>query len=131
MGKLIVVCALVLGFGSLSMADEGGAGGACAKDRETLCKGVEPGEGRIAKCMMENKDKLSAECKAQHEKMKGMMQEVKEACHDDVEKFCGDVKAGKGRIIKCMKEHKDELSAACKAEVENAKEARKKARKGH
>ncbi|WP_295905332.1 cysteine rich repeat-containing protein [uncultured Bdellovibrio sp.] len=128
MGRLIVVCALVLGFGSLSMAHEEGP---CAKDRETLCAGVEHGGGAIAKCMKENKDKVSGECKAHMEKMKGHMKEMKEACHDDVEKFCADVKPGKGHMMKCMKEHKEELSASCKEEVASAKEMRKKARKGH
>jgi hypothetical protein len=37
-----------------------------------------------------------------------------EACKPDVEKFCSDVKAGGGRIISCMRQHKDELSQACK-----------------
>lgn len=128
MGKFIVVCTLVLGFASFAQAE---GHGPCAKDRETLCAGIEPGGGAIAKCMKENKDKLSAECKAHVEAMKGQHKEVKEACHDDVEKFCADVKPGKGRIMKCMKEHKEELSAACKEEVASAKEMRKKARKGN
>jgi hypothetical protein len=37
-----------------------------------------------------------------------------EACKPDVEKFCSDVKAGGGRIISCMRQHKEELSQACK-----------------
>ncbi len=122
---------LSIGFISQTQAHEHEGRGPCEKDRETLCKGVEHGEGRIAKCMMDNKDKLSAECKAHHEKMKEQMKDVKEVCHDDVEKLCADVKPGGGRIMKCMKEHKDVVSAACKQEVESAKEARKKSRKGH
>ena len=37
---------------------------ACKKDMETLCPGVEPGDGRIAACMKENRRKLSDGCKA-------------------------------------------------------------------
>lgn len=125
MGKWIVVTVMFC-FGLVSHAEEGHSN-ACAKDRETLCGNIEPGEGRIMKCMRDNKDKLSTECKAQHEKMKSHMKGVKEACHDDVEKICGDVKAGKGRIIKCMHENKDKLSEGCKAEMETGK----KMRKGH
>lgn len=121
--KYVVAGMMVLGLASLAQANEGGA---CAKDRETLCAGVEHGGGKIAKCMKENQDKLSSECKAHMEKAKEAMKDMKEACHDDIEKFCGDVKPGKGRIMKCMKEHKEELSAACKEEIASAKEMRKK-----
>lgn len=121
--KIILVSALMLGISPLVHAH---GDGPCAKDRETLCKGVEQGEGRIHKCMKENKEKLSAECKAHVESMKDKMKDMKEACHDDAEKFCGDVKHGHGRMMKCMSSHKDELSAACKETVKDAKEMRKR-----
>jgi cysteine rich repeat protein len=37
----------------------------------------------------------------------------REACKGDVEKLCPDVKQGGGRIIECLKEHKDQVSQAC------------------
>ena len=120
--KFVSVLSLVLAISSFAFAH---GDGPCAKDVQTLCPGIEPGDGRIAKCMRENKDKLSAECKAQKEKMKAAFKEVKEACQDDVEKFCGEMKPGRGRIMKCMKEHKEQLSPACKAEVEEMKKNRR------
>lgn len=128
MTKLIAICALVFCIGSLSQAKENKHhDGPCAKDRETLCGNIEPGEGRIMKCMQDNKDKASAECK---EHMKKKMSEhfkgIKEACHGDAEKFCADVKHGGGRIMKCMKEHHEELSGECKYKVEKMKEKHKK-----
>lgn len=95
--------------------------GPCAKDVQTYCASAGTDRGAIMKCMMENKDKLSAECKAQHEKMKAAMKEVKEACHEDYEKFCGDVEPGGGAIKKCMKQHEQELSQNCKDEVNKMK----------
>lgn len=115
--------ALILTFGLTANASSENA---CKQDMETLCAGVEPGEGHMRKCMMENKDKLSAECKTQQEKMKAAMKDIHEACHEDAEKFCGDVKKGRGRMMKCMKEHKEEMSQSCKDEMTKAKEARKK-----
>ncbi|MBX2989435.1 MAG: hypothetical protein KF802_16220 [Bdellovibrionaceae bacterium] len=109
------------GMGAAVAAD-----GPCAKDRETLCAGVDHGGGKIAKCLRDNKDKLSAECKAHWESMKEHMKDAREACHDDVSQFCGDVKPGRGAIMKCLKANKDKLSAACKAEWNEMKERRKK-----
>lgn len=123
MAKLITICTLFFCVGSLSQATENKHHeGPCAKDRETLCGNIEPGEGRIMKCMQDNKDKASAECKAHmKEKMNAHFKGVKEACHGDAEKFCADVKHGEGRMMKCMKEHHNELSNGCKQEVENMK----------
>lgn len=39
-------------------------------------------------------------------------------CHDDIQKFCGQVKPGEGRIIRCMKENQKNFSPACKTEME-------------
>ncbi len=36
-------------------------------------------------------------------------------CSADALKFCKDVRAGGGRIIRCLKEHESELSEGCKA----------------
>jgi hypothetical protein len=36
---------------------------ACKQDAHTLCKGIQPGGGRIAACLKEHKDEVSAECK--------------------------------------------------------------------
>ncbi|MGZ3768658.1 MAG: cysteine rich repeat-containing protein [Bdellovibrio sp.] len=136
MSKLITICTLVLCIGSFARAeDEKSHEGPCAHDRQTLCGKIEPGEGRVAKCMMENKEKLSASCKAHreemHEKRKEAMKEIKEACHADAEKFCGEVEHGHGHIMKCMKDHKAELSATCKKEIEEMKERHhKKGMKG-
>jgi len=38
-------------------------------------------------------------------------------CADDAAKFCGDVDPGGGLVMKCMKEHENELSSACKERV--------------
>lgn len=93
----------------------------CAKDVQTYCASVEPGGGNIAKCLRDNQAKLSTECKMARDKMKIAFKEVKAACHDDYEKFCETVKPGGGRIMKCMKEHKDQLSSTCKDEIEKKK----------
>lgn len=108
----------VLVFG-VTMAQA--ADGPCAKDRDAFCNDVKPQGGALAKCMRDNKDKFSAECKAFVDSMKAEMKDLREACHDDVQKFCSGEKPGGGRIIKCMRAHKSELSEGCRAEMDDAK----------
>jgi len=100
--------------------------GPCKKDMETYCANVTAGHGAKVKCLKENEAKLSKECAAHMAEAKEAMKEIAEACHADMESFCHDVKKGGGRVMKCMKEHKDQLSAACKEEIEKKKEEHKK-----
>jgi len=113
----------------------GGAPGACRADFDRFCKGVEPGGGRIIRCMKEHHDQLSDGCRKELEAKAGEMKKrakagldkAKEACQADVEKFCKDVEPGEGRIVKCLESHRKELSDACQAVSD--KVGRKKAKK--
>jgi len=46
----------------------------------------------------------------------------KGACKTDYEKFCKDVQPGQGRIVNCMRQHENELSAACRDEIARGRE---------
>ena len=54
------------------------------------------------------------------------------ACKDDLQKFCKDVQPGGGLIAKCLKEHHDAHTDACKAAFDKRasrfKERREKAK---
>ena len=39
---------------------------------------------------------------------------IREACADDARKLCAGVQTGGGRIVACLKEHKDSLSVGCR-----------------
>ncbi len=43
-----------------------------------------------------------------------------EPCRAEMEKFCKDVAAGQGRVLKCLQEHDADLSAECRAYVNTA-----------
>jgi hypothetical protein len=66
--------------------------------------------------MKEHEAELSEGCKAAHARIAEHFKKVHEDCHDDVAKFCHDVKPGGGRLIRCLRKHHDELHDACKAD---------------
>lgn len=107
-----VIASVVLG------ANLAWAAGACQEDREKLCAGIEPGEGRIARCMHDNLERVSPACKEQMTAMKAHMAEAREACQDDVQTLCDGIKPGRGAVMKCLKANKEKLSAACKEQFE-------------
>jgi hypothetical protein len=105
-----------LSFAAAASAEQ--AARPCADDAAKLCKGVEKGERRIAKCLKEHEKELSSACKENIAKAKEKGKEVKEACEGDTKKLCKGIKPGEGRIMKCLKQHESELSAGCKENME-------------
>jgi hypothetical protein len=106
-GLIAVALGMILGVGTSVYAQ---GGGPCAEDLAKFCKDVQPGGGRIAKCLKEHEKELSATCTQHIAEVQSRWKEANQACHDDVLKFCKDVKPGQGRIVKCLKEHQNELS---------------------
>jgi len=91
--------------------------GPCAEDAAKYCKDIQPGEGRMARCMKEHENELSAACREHIAQMKHWGKEIHEACQDDAMKLCKDVKPGGGRIARCLKEHREELSPGCREKL--------------
>jgi hypothetical protein len=116
----------VLSLIALSVIGEGRAYAAeeelpCAEEIAKYCKEVKPGGGRILKCLDEHEKELSVSCKRKLEESKERLMKAQQACAGDMEKFCKDVQPGGGRILKCLREHTQELSPACRQEVEKTK----------
>jgi len=115
----VIICALWAGMALAAGPASGN--GPCADDAAKLCKDVQPGGGRMAKCLKEHEKDLSPACKDRIAEMKQRGNEFRAACEDEVLKLCKDVKPGGGRIINCLKEHENELSPECKGKVESRK----------
>lgn len=47
-------------------------------------------------------------------------------CKADIEKFCKGVQKGDGRIVSCLKDHKEGLSTECKIKILEMKEKQDK-----
>lgn len=86
----------------------------CREDIQKFCSGIEPGQGRIAQCLKQNESRLSAACREKGPDMKARFKAAQEACVADVKKHCSGVEPGGGRIIQCLQENEDKLSAECK-----------------
>jgi hypothetical protein len=94
---------------------------ACAPDIQAYCAGVPQGDGRIAKCLRANEQKLSPACRQGMAQMASMMKEVVMACEDDMHRYCAG--AAPGTAKECLRANFRELSFPCKRELFEAKKA--------
>jgi hypothetical protein len=95
--------------------------GPCAADAKKFCGDVQPGGGRIAKCMKSHQAELTPACQAEIKRVEERVEQVKEECGADAKKFCQGIRPGQGRILACLKSHQAELAPACAAEFNRAK----------
>jgi len=91
--------------------------GPCRQDAERLCPDMKPGPGNFNKCLKEHASELSPACKERLSKLKARLVEWQKACGSDVKSYCADVKPGGGKIVRCLQQHEEKLSPACKDEV--------------
>jgi Golgi apparatus protein 1 len=117
--------ASVVGFAVLfAAAAVGAAEHPCKEDAERLCKGVEPGQGRIVQCLKQHEAELSPACKQRRDSFRERMQEIHAACQEDAQKYCAGVQPGGGRIARCLEQHQADLSEACRSEGQKISEER-------
>jgi hypothetical protein len=107
-----------LALGALVMAVAflpGRARGAtpCAADIEKFCAKVPVGSGRIQACLKEHEKELSPDCASRHENLEKEMGTLAATCRYDISRFCWDVSPGRGRIARCLEQHRSDLSPEC------------------
>ena len=95
--------------------------GPCAPDVQKFCADVNPGGGRIVECLNAHAQDLSPACQERRAELKKEAKEIHKDCLDDAQKFCQNVKPGQGRILKCLIQHKSEISAQCQTALAAAK----------
>jgi hypothetical protein len=113
--RLVLVLAAMFCFiSSVSFAQMGGGQGPCRADEQKFCKDVTQGHGNIARCMKQHEAELSHACRERIAEAKEKVEECEKECKPDIERFCKDIKRGQGRIVRCLKQHKAELSPGCR-----------------
>jgi hypothetical protein len=92
----------------------------CEKELTGYCKDVTPGEGRILACLYAHSDKLTGQCEyalydaaVQLERFVAALSYIANECDADLEKFCAEIAVGEGRVLKCLDENGDKISARC------------------
>ncbi len=101
----------------------------CQKDVKEYCGKVTPGRGRLALCMLAHEDKISNTCYGAVLDVAeaidltiSMIWKTADVCEADIDKTCGDVIAGGGRITQCLITNKDKLSKECITEIKKVQE---------
>jgi hypothetical protein len=112
----VVVCLVVLVTASPAFAQYDNP---CAGDIERFCSNIQPGMGRIADCLEQNKDQLSPDCKAQHlTEVAEALRQTQEACNDDSVRFCGTYLQPPGEgLLNCLKLNATSLSPECRKKL--------------
>jgi hypothetical protein len=50
---------------------------------------------------------------------------MRQACMEDVHTLCSDAQPGGGKLMQCLKTHKDQVSAGCKSAFQHLRDARR------
>lgn len=97
----------------------GAALGACGGDIARLCSGVPAGRGRIAQCLMGQRERLSPDCRrAVAEAMSAQRNMF--ACAADARRLCANTLPGGGRIVSCLHGQRNAISRECAQALDEA-----------
>jgi hypothetical protein len=114
---LAIGAALVL-FGSTASAQSRAR--ACVDDIKKFCASVQPGEGRVAGCVKEHLNDLSAPCK----NLLAATAAAAKACTADLKQQCADARRRAAKIA-CVTSSLANLSDDCKSAISQIAAERK------
>lgn len=98
----------------LNASNASAEAGGCTTDVQKFCGDIQPGGGRIMKCLKDHRDQLSEECRTADEEKRTSFKKKLQECRADIKKHCAGVKKGKGRLQRCLRQKgKIALSPQC------------------
>ncbi|MBW2490347.1 MAG: cysteine rich repeat-containing protein [Deltaproteobacteria bacterium] len=125
---LIALAVLLLGIVSAN-AQQGlieTVANGCKMEIEKYCGQVTPGQGRVLACLFAHEDKLSGKCEyalydaaVQLERAVAALSYVANECDADLDKYCGSIEPGKGRLLECLEKHDKQVSGRCKQAIKD------------
>jgi hypothetical protein len=130
----------ILGFGAAALglvvavipSDGQGQEMPCTGEIRTYCPDVQPGGGRIMKCLKEHESKLSPTCMQRMHDLEDYVRGPMGACRDDWAKFCYHPRASTERqgIMECLQANRMQLSSDCKKAMQGAEDPQRRRTRG-
>src|SRR5215467_12342105 len=96
-------------LGSLLLGTVAWADPPCLADIQKLCAKTPGTADQIQSCLKSHEADLSPGCKAHVGDLRRVAGELAATCVWDIERFCGEVSPGGGKIAECLKDHHDDL----------------------
>lgn len=114
----------------------------CRENVDRYCRDVQPGEGRIIRCLKEHSERLDPACvsalsqgengsrtgprspsqspgnmpqsfSGPGENSREKGKDFLSSCNEEVRNYCAEVQPGGGRIVQCLKQNASKLSRTC------------------
>lgn len=121
--RLLIAAAVLAGV-SVGRVPVATAAGPCAPYVKQFCPGKVPGTLAAMSCLNDHLAKVSDACKARVQAVTARetakpdgTRATLETCKPDLDKFCKLVKPGGGRLMRCLQQHRKDLSPPCKAKL--------------
>jgi hypothetical protein len=122
--NLAIMAAALLYAGLMFGTDASAADkSACSADIAKFCQNIEPGMIALMDCLEKHESELTAACKEYEATMGGgrverrervqQQTQFRQACLNDMTKFCNDANPTQGGILRCLKDHEKEISVSC------------------
>lgn len=107
LGAGLLICATAATAADLSTDVADGVMDTCREEYHRICPRVVPGDGRVARCLLDHETVLSASC-LQTLKIASAIED----CLPDYGRLCGGVPKGK-EAFECLADRIDQLMPAC------------------
>jgi hypothetical protein len=108
LGAGLVFGATVASAGDLPADTADGVMGACRSDYHRICSEVVPGDGRVARCLMDHERELTSYCLQSLR-----IASAAEDCMPDYRRFCRDVPKGQ-EAFRCLAGQMERLEPTCR-----------------